>query len=65
MRATTFEGFCDLFERVLGRMAAAQMSLKGSKCELLHEELDVTRIRLRRHAPWSEDAATEAREPHD
>ena len=41
MRATTFEGFCDLFEMVLTRLAAAGMSLKGSKCELLHAELDL------------------------
>ena len=41
MRATTFEGFCELFELVLLRLATAGMTLKGSKCELLHATLDV------------------------
>ena len=41
MRATTFESFTELFDLVLARLAMAGMSLKGSKCELLHEALDV------------------------
>ena len=41
MHADSFEGFVDLFDRVLGRMAAACMQLKASKCFLLHERLEV------------------------
>ena len=41
MKADTFPGFCDLVDRVFGRLAAANMSLKGSKCELLHEFTDI------------------------
>ena len=41
MKADSFEGFCDLFERVLERLAAAGMTLKGAKCELLHPAMDL------------------------
>ena len=41
MRANTFDGFVDLFDRVLERLAVSQNTLKGSKCELLHAEMDV------------------------
>ena len=41
MRANTFDGFVDLFDRVLERLAVSQNTLKGSKCELLRAEMDV------------------------
>ena len=41
MRATSFEAFAEIFELVLSRVAAAGMSLKGSKTELLHAEMDL------------------------
>ena len=41
MRATSFDAFVDLFDRMLERMAISQITLKGSKCELLHAELDL------------------------
>ena len=41
MRATSFDGFADLFERVLSRLAMAGMSLKGPKCELLLPRCDI------------------------
>ena len=41
MRATSFAGFCDLFNTVLERLATAGMTLKGAKCELLHEAMDL------------------------
>ena len=41
MHADSFEGFADLFERILMRMATASMQLKASKCLLLHEKLEV------------------------
>ena len=41
MHADSFNGFADLFERVLMRIAAASMQLKASKCFLLHERLEV------------------------
>ena len=41
MRATDFESFAELFELVLSRLAMAGMSLKGSKCELLHAAVDI------------------------
>ena len=41
MRATSFEAFADLFERMLARLAMSQISLKGSKCELLRAEMDL------------------------
>ena len=41
MHADSFEGFEDLFEQVLMRMAFASMSLKASKCYLLHQKLEV------------------------
>ena len=41
MRADSFEGFADVFETVLSRLAAASMTLKGTKCELLRERLDL------------------------
>ena len=41
MHADTFVGFVDLLERILQRIAAASMSLKATKCLLLHERLEV------------------------
>jgi site-specific DNA-cytosine methylase len=41
MRATSFTGFYELFERVLSRVACAGMTLKGSKCELLLPAMDI------------------------
>ena len=41
MHANTFDGFADLFERVLMRLAAAGMSLKAPKCHLLKPRLEV------------------------
>ena len=41
MHADSFEGFADLFDRILGRIAFASMQLKASKCFLLHEKLEV------------------------
>ena len=41
MHANSFEGFADLFGRVLARMSFACMSLKASKCLLLHQKLEV------------------------
>ena len=41
MHANTFEGFVDLFSNVLERLAFAGMSLKASKCLLLHQQLEV------------------------
>ena len=41
MHSNSFEGFADLFERVLIRLAAAGMSLKASKCLLLKPRLEV------------------------
>ena len=41
MRSTSFDSFAEVFNTVLSRMAMAGMSLKGSKCELLHEKLDL------------------------
>ena len=41
MRATSFEGFADLFDRILSRLAMAGMSLKGPKCELLLARCDI------------------------
>ena len=41
MRATTFDAFAEIFELVLSRLAMASMTLKGSKCELLHEAMDI------------------------
>ena len=41
MRATSFDAFVDLFDRMLERMAISQITLKGSKCELLHAEMDL------------------------
>ena len=41
MHADSFDGFVDLFERVLMRMASASMQLKASKCLLLQEKLEV------------------------
>ena len=49
MRATTFEAFCELFETVLVRLVAASMTLKGEKCELLHEFVDVLGFRATPH----------------
>ena len=41
MHADSFNGFVDLFERVLMRIAAASMQLKASKCFLLQSKLEV------------------------
>ena len=41
MHADSFEGFVDLFEKVLMRLATASMQLKASKCHLLHPKLEV------------------------
>ena len=41
MHADSFGAFCDLFETVLMRIAFAGMSLKASKCFLLHQRLEV------------------------
>ena len=41
MRATSFEAFTHLLETVMSRLAAAGMTLKGSKCELLHPAMDL------------------------
>ena len=41
MHSDSFEGFADLFERILCRVAFAGMQLKASKCFLLHARLEV------------------------
>ena len=41
MHADSFEAFSELFEAVLQRMAYSGMSLKASKCYLLHQRLEV------------------------
>ena len=41
LHADSFEGFADIFERILARIAAASMQLKGSKCLLLKPRLEV------------------------
>ena len=41
MRADSFEGFTDLFNLVLSRLACAGISLKGAKCELLLPVMDL------------------------
>ena len=41
MHANTFDGFVDLFSRILARLAYASISLKLPKCLLLHEKLEV------------------------
>ncbi|MDC0525346.1 hypothetical protein OAO87_00010 [bacterium] len=41
LHADSLEGFADLFERILMRVAFAGMSLKATKCYLLHQKLEV------------------------
>ena len=41
MHADSFDAFAILFETILQRMAFAGMSLKASKCYLLHQKLEV------------------------
>ena len=41
MHASSFHGFKDLFRRILARLAFACMSLKATKCFLLHQRLEV------------------------
>ena len=41
MHANSFAGFKDLFRKILTRLAFAGMSLKATKCYLLHQELEV------------------------
>ena len=41
MHANSFDGFKDLFRKVLTRLAFAGMSLKATKCYLLHQRLEV------------------------
>ena len=41
MHADSIDAFCELFETVLMRIAFAGMSLKASKCYLLHQRLEV------------------------
>ena len=41
MHANSFAGFKDLFRKILMRLAFAGMSLKASKCFLLHNHLEV------------------------
>ena len=41
MHADSIGAFCELFETVLMRIAFAGMSLKASKCYLLHQRLEV------------------------
>ena len=41
MRADSIAGFVDLFERVLRRLVAGGISLKGEKCHLLRENLEI------------------------
>ena len=41
MHASSFNGFKDLFRKVLTRLAFAGMSLKATKCYLLHQRLEV------------------------
>ena len=41
MHADSIGAFCDLFETILMRIAYAGMSLKASKCFLLHQKLEV------------------------
>ena len=41
MHANSFQGFKDLFRRILTRLAFAGMSLKATKCYLLHQQLEV------------------------
>ena len=41
MHSNSFESFAALFDLILGRMASASMSLKASKCYLLHQRLEV------------------------
>eukprot|EP00966_Prymnesium_polylepis_P084792 1962785-Prymnesium_polylepis.1 len=47
MHADSFEGFADLFEIILCRIAYAGMQLKASKCFLLHARLEV------HHSGWA------------
>ena len=39
--ASSIEGFIDIFERILERLAAAGISLKPSKCDCLRESLEI------------------------
>ena len=41
LRATSFDAFVDLFDRMLERLATSQITLKGSKCELLLPAMDL------------------------
>ena len=41
LHANSFEAFVEIFERVLMRLSYACMSLKASKCFLLHQKLEV------------------------
>jgi len=41
MHADSFDAFAELFETILQRIAFAGMSLKASKCYLLHQKLEV------------------------
>ena len=48
MHADSFQGFADLFERILMRMATTSMQLKASKCFPAPREARSTRIRAHR-----------------
>ena len=39
--AETFDGYCELVGMILARLVSAGMTLKASKCDLLHQELHV------------------------
>ena len=41
LNADSMEGFIDLFEQMLMRVTAAGISLKGEKCWLLRDRLEV------------------------
>ena len=41
LHANSFQGFKDLFRKILARLAFAGMSLKATKCLLLHQFLEV------------------------
>ena len=49
MKSDSFEGFAAIFGVVLSRLAAAGMTLKGSKCELLLASMDLLGFRATPH----------------
>ena len=65
LHCNSFEGFVDLFDRVLGRIAAASMQLKASKCLLLREKLEVLGFYVTPDGIVMQDSKLEALEKYD